>query len=84
MQTDAQYHRFIGVLLDVEKPADSTGVDRFGPDRCLFESNFALGRVSHSYKTMYKAFKQLSEGYWAAGRAFMVNDTAVCVYRFDA
>ena len=56
-------------------------IDQFGPDRCMFESNFPVDKVSYSYNVMYNAFKRLSRGYSAAERAAMFHDTAARVYR---
>jgi predicted TIM-barrel fold metal-dependent hydrolase len=59
-------------------------IERFGPTRCMFESNFPVDKVSYSYSVMYNAFKRLSKGYSAAERAAMFHDTAARVYRIDA
>ena len=58
-------------------------IEQFGPDRCMFESNFPVDKVSYSYNVMYNAFKRLSSGYSAAERAAMFHDTAGRVYRID-
>jgi len=58
-------------------------IEQFGPDRCLFESNFPVDKVSYSYNVVYNAFKRLSNGYSAAERAAMFHDTAARVYRID-
>ena len=58
-------------------------IEQFGPDRCMFESNFPADKVSFSYHVMYNAFKRLSKGYSAAERAAMFHDTAARVYRID-
>ena len=58
-------------------------IEQFGPDRCMFESNFPPDKVSFSYNVMYNAFKILSRSYSAAERAAMLHDTAVRVYRID-
>ena len=73
-----------------EEIAESVGdwmrhcLDRFGGDRCMFESNFPVDKVSFSYHVMYNAFKRLSAGYSAADRAAAFHDTAVRVYRIEA
>jgi predicted TIM-barrel fold metal-dependent hydrolase len=59
------------------------GIEQFGPDRCMFESNFPVDKVSFSYNVMYNAFKLLSSDYSAAERAAMFHDTAARVYRID-
>jgi len=58
-------------------------IEQFGPERCMFESNFPPDKVSFSYNVMYNAFKRLSKGYSAAERAAMFHDTAARVYRID-
>jgi len=58
-------------------------IEQFGPDRCMFESNFPPDKVSFSYNVMYNAFKRLTNGYSGSERADMFHDTAVRVYRID-
>ena len=58
-------------------------IGQFGPDRCMFESNFPPDKVSFSYNVMYNAFKRLSKGYSASERSAMFHDTAARVYRID-
>ena len=43
-------------------------IDRFGPDRAMFESNFPPDRASCSYVVLWNAFKRMAGGY-SAGRA---------------
>ena len=57
--------------------------EQFGPDRCMFESNFPPDKVSYSYKVMYNAFKRLSRDYSATERAAMFHDNASRVYGID-
>jgi predicted TIM-barrel fold metal-dependent hydrolase len=58
-------------------------IEQFGPNRCMFESNFPVDKVSFSYNVLYNAFKRLSKGYSAAERAALFHDTAARVYRID-
>ncbi len=58
-------------------------IERFGPSRCMFESNFPVDKVSFSYNVLYNAFKRLSQGYSATERAAMFQDTATRVYRIS-
>ena len=58
-------------------------IEQFGPNRCMFESNFPVDKVSYSYNVLYNAFKRLSNGYSAPERAAMFHDTAARVYRID-
>ena len=72
-----------GHLADTWKPWIETCIEAFGADRCMFESNFPVDKVSYSYNVVYNAFKRLSTGYSAAERAAMFHDTAARVYRID-
>ena len=56
-------------------------IQQFGPDRCMFESNFPVDNISYSYNVLYNAFKRLSKGYSASERAAMFHDTAARVYK---
>jgi predicted TIM-barrel fold metal-dependent hydrolase len=58
-------------------------IQQFGPDRCMFESNFPPDKVSYSYNVLFNAFKRLSKGYSAAERAALFHDTATRAYRID-
>jgi predicted TIM-barrel fold metal-dependent hydrolase len=58
-------------------------IEQFGPERCMFESNFPVDKVSYSYVVVYNAFKRLSKDYSASERAAMFHDTAARVYRID-
>ena len=58
-------------------------IDQFGPERCLFESNFPPDKVSFSYHVMYNAFKRMTSGYSATERAAMFHDNADRIYRIE-
>ncbi len=59
-------------------------IEKFGPERCMFESNFPVDKVSYSYTVVFNAFKRLSKGYSASERAALFHDTAARVYRVAA
>jgi L-fuconolactonase len=59
-------------------------IQQFGPNRCMFESNFPVDKISYSYNVLYNAFKRLSKGYSASERAALFHDTAARVYSIDA
>lgn len=59
-------------------------IEQFGPNRCMFESNFPVDKISYSYTVVYNAFKRLSKQYSAAERTAMFHDTAARVYRIAA
>lgn len=70
-------------LAESMSPLMTHCIEQFGPDRCMFESNFPVDKVAYSYNVMYNAFKRLSKGYSATERAAMFHDTATRVYRID-
>jgi L-fuconolactonase len=59
-------------------------IDAFSPDRCMFESNFPVDKVSFSHHVLFNAFKRFSTGYAPAERAALFHDTAVRAYRIGA
>ena len=58
-------------------------IEQFGPDRCMFESNFPVDKVSFSHHVLFNAFKRFSTPYSAAERAALLHDTAVRAYRIS-
>jgi L-fuconolactonase len=56
-------------------------INRFGPNRCMFESNFPVDKMSCSYTVLWNSFKRLSKGYSADERTQMFYGTAARVYR---
>ena len=59
-------------------------IDLFGPDRCMFESNFPVERQSCSYAALWNQFKKLSGDFSPTERAALMHDTAMRIYRLDA
>jgi len=58
-------------------------IEQFGPDRCMFESNFPPDKVSFSHHVLFNAFKRFSKSYSASERAALFHDTAVRAYRIN-
>lgn len=56
-------------------------IDRFGPARCMFESNFPVDKVSCPYLVLWNSFKRLAQGFSAADKAALFHDTAARIYR---
>ena len=44
------------------KPYVDHMLDEFGPDRCMFESNFPMDKTSCSYTVLWNAFKRCVMG----------------------
>jgi L-fuconolactonase len=56
-------------------------IEKFGVDRCMFESNFPVDKISFSYNVCWNAFKLLTRGFTATERSRLFHDTAARVYR---
>lgn len=70
-------------LAEVMGPYYRHCIEQFGADRCMFESNFPVDRLSCSYAVLWNAFKRLSRDYSESERAALFHDTAARVYRLD-
>jgi predicted TIM-barrel fold metal-dependent hydrolase len=58
-------------------------LDCFGPQRCMFESNFPVDRLSLSYTVYWNAMKKLTMGYSIAEKDALFRGTAARVYRLE-
>ena len=58
-------------------------IECFGVERCMFESNFPVEKVSCSYNVLWNSFKRLTASYSADERARLFHDTAVRAYHID-
>ena len=56
-------------------------IEAFGPDRCMFESNFPVDRASFSYVVLWNAFKRMVPDASDGERAALFSGTARRVYR---
>ncbi len=56
-------------------------IDCFGPDRCMFESNFPVDKMSIHYPILWNAFKKIAAGFSEAEKQAMFYGTAARVYR---
>ena len=58
-------------------------IERFGPERCHFESNFPVDKASISYAVLWNAYKKMTRGFSKTERAALFHDTAARVYRLS-
>lgn len=65
------------------KPYIETCIEAFGPDRCMFESNFPVDIGSCDYDVLWNAFKVLTKGASAAEKTALYSGTATTIYRLD-
>ena len=73
-----------GELARVTAPYYSYCIEQFGVERCMFESNFPVDKVSYPYVTLWNSFKLMTQGFSKSERAALFHDTAARVYRIDS
>jgi len=56
-------------------------IDCFGPDRCMFESNFPVDRFSISYPVLYNGLKKIVADFSEADKHAMFYGTAARIYK---
>ena len=58
-------------------------IEAFGPDRCMFESNFPVDKECVSYRTLWNAFKRIATraGLSESEKVSIFSGTAARVYR---
>ena len=61
-------------------------IEAFGPDRCMFESNFPVDKECISYRTLWNAFKRMAAkaGLSESEKTSIFSGTAVRAYRLPA
>ena len=70
-------------LIEATAPYYLYCIERFGPKRCMFESNFPVDKLSCSYTVLWNSFKRMTEKFSAEERAALFHDTATRVYRLS-
>ena len=65
----------------VWKPYIETCIEAFGPDRCMFESNFPPDKGQCSYQVIFNAFKRLSANHSESEKTALFSKTAADFYR---
>ncbi|MBM86474.1 MAG: amidohydrolase [Rhodospirillaceae bacterium] len=68
-------------LAEAWKPYVETCIDTFGPDRCMFESNFPVDKGSYAYPIFWNACKKLALGASNEEKTSLFSGTAERVYR---
>ena len=56
-------------------------IDTFGPDRCMFESNFPVDRQTLTYPVLWNALQIMAAGYTDAEQDALFAGTATRAYR---
>ena len=58
-------------------------IEAFGPERCMFESNFPVDKLAISYTVLWNAFKKLAADFSEDEKDALLRGTASRVYRID-
>ncbi|OGA32840.1 MAG: amidohydrolase [Betaproteobacteria bacterium RIFCSPLOWO2_12_FULL_62_13b] len=67
-------------LAEATSPYYLTAIELFGTDRCMFESNFPVDKISYSYGVVWNSFKRMTEKFSQTERAALFHDTAARAY----
>jgi L-fuconolactonase len=68
-------------LVAAWRPSVETCIELFGPNRCMFESNFPVDKASYSYRVLWNAFKKLTAAMGEDDRANLFHAAAARFYR---
>lgn len=62
-------------------PYYQSAIERFGPDRCMFESNFPMDKRACGYGVLWNAHKKMTQAFSTHEKALMFRDVAMRIYR---
>ncbi len=65
------------------RPYIETCIEAFGPQRCMFESNFPVDKGSCGYAVAWNAFKRLASGASAQDKTDLFSATAMRAYKIS-
>jgi L-fuconolactonase len=61
-----------------------TAIELFGPERCMFESNFPVDKCALSYTVLWNAFKKMAARYTDSEQDNLFRGTASRFYKLDS
>jgi L-fuconolactonase len=70
-------------LAEVWGPLFAHCIDRFGPERCMFESNFPPDQDSVDYPIIWNTFKRIAARYSADEKRALFHGAAAQAYRLN-
>jgi len=72
-------------LCELLYPYYAYAIEKFGPNRCMFESNFPVDKECVSYRTLWNTFKRIAAkaGLSEAEKANIFSGTAAYAYRLS-
>jgi predicted TIM-barrel fold metal-dependent hydrolase len=69
-------------LAEATKPYYLHCIESFGPERCMWQSNFPVDKVSCSYDILWNSFKRITQNFSCDEKAALYYGTAAKLYRF--
>jgi predicted TIM-barrel fold metal-dependent hydrolase len=66
------------------RPYIESCIEAFGPERCMFESNFPPAKGQCSYQVIFNAFKRIAAPYSDAEKTALFQKTATDFYRLGS
>jgi predicted TIM-barrel fold metal-dependent hydrolase len=70
-------------IVEAHRPYYMHTIEHFGPNRCMFESNFPVEKVSVSYPVLWNAFKKMAAEFSEDEKEALFRGTATRVYKID-
>ena len=70
-------------ITEATRPYHEHCIEHFGPERCMFESNFPVDALSCSYPVLWNSFKRIASGCSDSEKQSLFHDTAAKVYRLS-
>jgi predicted TIM-barrel fold metal-dependent hydrolase len=59
-------------------------IETFGPDRCMFESNYPVDGRGASYVVLWNAYKRIAADFSPDEKRLLFHDTAAAAYRLES
>ena len=72
-----------GELASAWRPYMEACIERFGAERCMFETNAPVDKGMCSYPVLWNAFKRIASGASDSEKAALFHDTATRAYRLE-
>ncbi|MBV7338940.1 amidohydrolase family protein [Chloroflexi bacterium TSY] len=71
-------------LAEEQRPWHLTAIELFGPERCMFESNYPVEAISASYHVLWNTFKRVASEFNDAEKDLLFGGTAERMYRLKS
>jgi predicted TIM-barrel fold metal-dependent hydrolase len=71
-------------LAEAFRPWVETCIELFGANRCMYESNFPVDKITSGYGVLWNAFKRISAKASAGEKTALFSGTASRVYKLGA